>query len=275
MEKFWQAKDLLTEQGENIEIVEAFPASFEDLRRVHAESYLIKLSQSGLSERENSRLGFKSAPALFERCRYEVGGTLLAIRSALDHGLGANLAGGTHHAFPDNGQGFCLLNDVAVAIRKIQHSEHGVRVMVIDTDAHQGNGTHAIFRNDPTVFTYSIHVAKNYPSIKEPGDLDVGLDRWVTGEEYMQALAATLPNAVESFDPDLLIWISGADTHENDRFGQMRLTEDHMKLRDCFVLHLHRQLEIPTAVLYGGGYNRRDRYTAMLHAQTIRLAASM
>ncbi|MBV9672457.1 MAG: histone deacetylase, partial [Verrucomicrobia bacterium] len=179
----------------------------------------------------------------------------------------------THHAFPDNGQGFCLLNDVAVAIRKLQQSECSIRVMVIDTDAHQGNGTHAIFRNDPGVFTYSIHVAKNYPSIKEPGDLDVGLDRWVIGEEYLQALAATLPDAIEMFDPDLLIWISGADTHEDDRFGQMRLTASEMKMRDSFVLDLHRIFEIPTAVLYGGGYNRRNRYTAMLHAQTIRLAA--
>lgn len=141
-----------------------------------------------------------------------------------------------------------------------------------DTDAHQGNGTHAIFREDRRVFTYSIHVEKNYPTIKEPGNLDVGLPRWVSGSDYLVRLQETLPQAVEAFEPDLAVWISGADPHENDRFGQMRLTSADLDLRDRFVVSLCRDSEVPLTVLYGGGYNRTPGMTARLHANAVKTA---
>ena len=272
MEKFPQAYDLLVAEMPELEICRAPLASVEDLRRVHLEEYLVKLSHAGLNPSEAFRLGFEWTPELFVRCRYETGGTVAALAAALDDGVAANLAGGTHHAFPGRGLGFCLLNDVAVAIRRLHTERSGFRVLVADTDAHQGNGTHAIFRDDPRVFTYSIHVEKNYPTIKEPGDLDVGLPRWVDGAGYLAQLQETLPRVIEDFEPDLTVWISGADPHEDDRFGQMRLTRTDLDARDRFVASLCRDFEVPLAVLYGGGYNRVPGMTARLHADAVKTA---
>jgi acetoin utilization deacetylase AcuC-like enzyme len=272
MEKFPQAYEFLVAEMRSIEICPAPLASLEDLRRVHVEEYLIKLSHAGLSASEAFRLGFEWTPELFSRCRYETGGTVATLATALEEGVAANLAGGTHHAFPGCGLGFCLLNDVAVAIRRLHTKNPALRVLVADTDAHQGNGTHAIFRKDERVFTYSIHVEKNYPTIKEPGDWDVGLPRWVSGADYLARLEQTLPQAVEAFEPDLAVWISGADPHENDRFGQMRLTSTDLDVRDRLVASLCREFEVPLAVLYGGGYNRTPGMTARLHANSVKTA---
>jgi acetoin utilization deacetylase AcuC-like enzyme len=269
MEKFPQAHALLEREGPRLEVCKAPLATLEDLGRVHSEAYLVKLSQGGLSEAEAFRLGFKWSPELFTRCRYETGGTVAALSAALADGVSANLAGGTHHAFPDRGLGFCVLNDVAVGIRRLQAGSPEMKVLVVDTDAHQGNGTHAIFHQDSRVFTYSIHVEKNYPTVKEPGDLDIGLTRWVEGEPYLRELDQTLPAILEHFEPDLVIWISGADPHENDRFGQMCLSTHHLSERDRFVAELCRNYEVPLAALYGGGYNRQPGMTARLHANTV------
>ncbi len=267
MEKFGQAHALLRAAG--LPASAAPTAERIDLERVHAPAYLGKLATGGLSEGEEFRLGFKTSPALFARCRLETGGTVAALEAALVDGVAANLAGGTHHAFPGRASGFCLLNDVAVAIRRLHAGLPNLRVLVIDTDAHQGNGTHAIFREDGRVFTYSIHVEKNYPSIKEPGDLDVGLPRWVTGAVYLGRLAETLPPVFDGFDADLAVWISGADPHEDDRFGQMRLTTADLAERDRAVVTLCQRYEVPLAVLYGGGYNRVPGQTARLHTSTV------
>jgi acetoin utilization deacetylase AcuC-like enzyme len=205
----------------------------------------------------------------------ETAGTVAACRHALDHAMAANLAGGTHHAFPDRGLGYCVLNDVAVAIRDLHETRPDLRIFVADTDAHQGNGTHAIFRGDERVFTYSIHGGRNYPSAKEPGDLDVGLPREVSGDDYLAALADTLPSALTNFPCDLVIWISGADVHEQDRFGQMRLSTEQMIERDRMVLTWCCERHLPVAVLYGGGYHREPGMTARLHANTIETAAAI
>ena len=271
MEKFPLAYGMLLE-GKIIrheDVREVSVASVEALERVHARDYLERLSRGDLSPKEITVLGLPPSRELFERSSREVEGTRQALRAALEDGCSANLAGGTHHAFADHGEGFCALNDVAVGIRDLQVDLPKLKIMVIDTDAHQGNGNHALLGNDPRVFTYSIHVAANYPSRKVPGSLDVGLERFVTGAVYLEALRRTLSNALEHFKPDLAVWISGADPHQNDRFGQMKLTVRDMDERDQIVLSLVSQKNIPVATLYGGGYNRELANTARLHRNSV------
>jgi acetoin utilization deacetylase AcuC-like enzyme len=269
MEKFPQAYARLSETCPALRISSAEPVPYSDLLRVHTRDYLRGLELGMLAQ---NRTGFELSSTLFQRCRLETGGTISALEAALAEGLAANLAGGTHHAFPDRGAGFCLLNDVAVAIRVLRTRITQLRVLVIDTDAHQGDGTHFIFRDDPLVFTYSIHVGKNYPSRKEPGDLDVPLARFVSGEVYLAELRRSLPMVVDRFNPDVLIWVSGVDPHENDRFGQMQLRTEDLSSRDRFILELYRTYEIPMAILFGGGYNRAPGETGRLHAATVALA---
>ena len=227
-----------------------------------------------LSREALVRLGLPPCEELLTRSRRETAGTVAAMWAALEDGLACNLAGGTHHAFPDRGLGYCVLNDVAIAIRDLHAIDPERRVFVIDTDAHQGNGTNEIFASDKRVFTYSIHVGRNYPAEKKMGSLDVELPRFVSGAEYLQRLDATLPAAFERFAPDLAFWISGSDPHENDRFGQMRLSDADMAARDRAVLDLLTHARVPAVVLYGGGYNRDRVHTARLHANTIKMAES-
>ncbi len=274
MEKFPQARDLLVAENAHVQISPVAPAANRQLLRVHTSDYLLKLTHGTLDDNEVYKLGLPWQPRLLHRSSLETSATIAACHHALAHGMAANLAGGTHHAFPDRGLGYCVLNDAAVAIRDLHESNPRLRIFIADTDAHQGNGTHAIFRDDHRVFTYSIHGERNYPSAKEPGSLDVGLPREVSGKEYLAALADTLPAAMDQFPADLVIWISGADVHEQDRFGQMRLTTDQMATRDRQVIDWCLQRQLPVAVLYGGGYNREPGMTARLHANTITIAAT-
>ena len=275
MTKFPAAHGMLLESGVIGlgDVVEVEPVSRVHLERVHTPEYLDRLACGDLTAKEATVLGLPPSPELFVRCAREVEGTRRAMRAALEDGVAANLAGGTHHAFADRGEGFCALNDVAVGVRDLQTDHPDLRIMVVDTDAHQGNGTHALLGGDPRVFTYSIHVAANYPSRKVPGSLDVGLERFVSGAAYLEALRGSLPGAVESFCPDLAVWLSGVDPHQNDRFGQMQLTLRDMTERDAFVLSLFVPRKIPLAVLYGGGYNRELTNTARLHRNTVSAAA--
>jgi acetoin utilization deacetylase AcuC-like enzyme len=275
MEKFPRARDILVAGNTPIEIELVAAAPKRQLLRVHTSGYLQKLSEGTLDKTEVYKLGLPWQPRLLHRSSLETAATVAACRHALEHGMAANLAGGTHHAFPDRGLGYCVLNDVAVAIRDLHETQPDLRVFVVDTDAHQGNGTHAIFRGDGHVFTYSIHGERNYPSAKEPGDLDVGLPREVGGDDYLAALTSTLPAALDEFGADLVVWISGADVHEQDRFGQMRLTTEQMLARDRLVLSWCRGRNLPVAVLYGGGYHREPGMTARLHANTIEVAAAI
>jgi acetoin utilization deacetylase AcuC-like enzyme len=273
MEKFPQAHDLLVAKNAPVQISPIAPASNRQLLRVHTSDYLLKLAHGTLDGTEVYKLGLPWQPRLLHRSSLETAATIAACHHALAHGMAANLAGGTHHAFPDRGLGYCVLNDVAVAVRDLHETRPALRVFVADTDAHQGNGTHAIFRGDDRVFTYSIHGERNYPSAKEPGNVDVGLPREVSGDDYLAALADTLPAALDHFPADLVIWISGADVHEQDRFGQMRLTTEQMTNRDRLVVEWCLQRGLPLAVLYGGGYHREPGMTARLHANTITTAA--
>jgi acetoin utilization deacetylase AcuC-like enzyme len=271
MEKFPQAWELLVRDGwleeGMLEWVE--PCAEEDLRRVHSAEYLQAVGAGVLGEKEARVLGLPPGPELLRRSALETEGTVRACRAALMGGLGINLAGGTHHAFPDRGEGFCVLNDVAVAVRALQKEHHGVRVLVADTDAHQGNGTHAILGEEPSVFTYSIHVGANYPSRKVPGTLDVPLPRFAGGKEYLAALRATLLPALQRFNPDLVVWLSGADPHRNDRFGQLQLHLRDLQERDQLVVDWVRDRDCPLVVLYGGGYNRQAGDTARLHRNSV------
>ncbi len=250
------------------------PAPFDLVLRVHTNDYLEQIRTGSLDPRAALKLGLPACEALLTRSRLEVAGTLAATYAALTDGLACNLAGGTHHAFPDHGQGYCVLNDVAIAIRDLHVTRPELRVFVLDTDAHQGNGTHAIFAADQRVFTYSIHVGKNYPAVKTSGSLDVELPRYVGGADYLEQLEATLAPAFFDFAPDLVFWIAGADPHEHDRFGQMKLNDADFGARDEHILRLVTRTRTPTAILYGGGYNRDREHTARIHAATVLRAAT-
>ncbi len=273
MEKFPQAREILENENAPITVLPVAAASSRVLLRVHTSGYLRKLTHGNLEPSQISKLGLPWSARLLYRSSLETGGTIAACNAALRYGMAANLAGGTHHAFPDRGLGYCVLNDVAVAVRDLHVTQTALRVFVADTDAHQGNGTHFIFAGDERVFTYSIHGERNYPSTKEPGSLDVGLPRQVAGDDYLSALSSSLPDALDQFVPDLVIWISGADVHAEDRFGQMELTTEQMLERDRRVMIWCTERSIPLAVLYGGGYHRTPGMTARLHANTILLAA--
>lgn len=272
MDKFWRSAAMLASVA-TLKIEPAIPATDGDLRRVHPPDYLAKIREARLDRGEAIKLGLPAGPELLARSALEVGGTLQAVEAALTDGLACNLAGGTHHAFPDRGLGYCVLNDVAIAIRRRHRDQPDQRIFVVDTDAHQGNGTHGIFADDERVFTYSIHVGKNYPAHKTPGRLDVPLPRYVSGDEFLEQLESTLPDALHDFAPDLVFWIAGADLHREDRFGQMRLEDSHFAARDQLVLDLVTAARTPTAVLYGGGYNRDRIHTARLHADTVKRTA--
>jgi len=275
MDKFWRAEAMIRAAGvPGLSIRGIEPASFEQLLRVHTPEYLEQIRMGALDHVAALKLGLTASEALLTRSRLEVAGTLAATAAALEDGLACNLAGGTHHAFPDQGQGYCVLNDVAIAVREQHLSRPNLRVFVLDTDAHQGNGTHGIFAEDPRVFTYSIHVGKNYPSVKTPGSMDVELPRYVSGDAYLEALEGSLTTAMHAFAPDVVFWIAGADPHEDDRFGQMRLNDGHFAARDDLILNLVTRAGIPTVVLYGGGYNRDREHTARLHAATVLRTAS-
>jgi acetoin utilization deacetylase AcuC-like enzyme len=254
-----------------IEAIE--PVSFEDLLRVHTPGYLDSIRDGTLDRVAAIKLGLPASEALLTRSRLETAATVAALDAALVDGLACNLAGGTHHAFPDRGLGYCVLNDVAVAIRALHARQPARRVLVLDTDAHQGNGTHAIFADDDRVFTYSIHVGRNYPAVKTLGDLDVELERYADGATWLARLRETLPDVWTRFRPEAVVWIAGADLHVDDRFGQLRLTDVDFATRDAFILDLATTTATPMAILYGGGYNRDREHTARLHAATVLRAA--
>lgn len=277
MDKFRVSKDMLLESGviRPEEIVEVRMADAHILQRVHDRDYMQKIYSCAVDRKEELRLGLPVTPQLYTRSATEVEATRLACRAALEEGVAVCLAGGTHHAFREHGEGYCVFNDVAAAIRDLQDWRPGIKVMVVDTDAHQGNGTNAILQDDPRVFTYSIHVGKNYPTKKCNGTMDVETVRYVEGEMYLKQLFSTLAAALDVFMPDLVIWIAGADNHRNDRFGQMMLSLKDLQRRDEVLLKAMIRNRIPIAVLYGGGYNRQPEFTAKIHRNTVAMAKKL
>jgi acetoin utilization deacetylase AcuC-like enzyme len=274
MEKFRVSKDMLLEGGilRPEEIIEVQVAEPHLLRSVHEAGYIDRIYSGLLDRKEQLQLGLPVTPRLYHRSATEVEATRQTCHAALAEGVAVCLAGGTHHAFRGHGEGYCVFNDVAIAIRDLQLRQPGIKVMVVDTDAHQGNGTAAILGDDPRVFTYSIHVGKNYPTRKIAGSMDVETVRYVEGEMYLKQLFGTLAGALDAFAPDLVIWIAGADNHRNDRFGQMHLSVKDIQRRDEVLLRAFIRNRVPVAVLYGGGYNRQPEFTAKIHRNTVATA---
>ncbi len=277
MEKFRVAKDMLLDGGvlRPEEIVEVKAVEPHLLKAVHDDVYIGRIYSGTLDRKEQIQLGLPVTPQLYTRSATEVEATRLTCHAALLEGVSVCLAGGTHHAFRGHGEGYCVFNDIAVAIRDLQAKQPGIRIMVVDTDAHQGNGTAALLQGDPRVFTYSIHVGKNDPAQKVNGSMDVETVRYVEGEMYLKQLFGTLANALDTFAPDLVIWVAGADNHRNDRFGQMHLSVKDLQRRDEVLLRAFIRNRVPVAVLYGGGYNRQAEFTAKIHRNTVATAKKL
>jgi acetoin utilization deacetylase AcuC-like enzyme len=249
-------------------------ASVEAIRLVHTDRYIDALVNGTLGEAEQRRIGLPWSEHLVERSFRAVGGTVEAATAALDLGVAMNLAGGTHHAFPDHGEGFCVFNDVAVAIRMLQRDGRIRRAAVIDLDVHQGNGTHAIFRGDQSVFTFSMHGGKNYPFHKVAGTLDVELADGTGDDDYLNTLSHHLPRVLAASAPDLVIYLAGSDPHEGDRLGRLRLTFDGLARRDAMVMDACREVGIPVAITIAGGYGRNIADSVTAHVNTVRIAAA-
>jgi acetoin utilization deacetylase AcuC-like enzyme len=251
------------------ELIVPHAATDEEILRVHDPEYLRRVAAGELDRAEMRRIGFPWSPAMVERSRRSAGGTIEACRAALEEGAAVNLAGGTHHAFRDRGEGYCVFNDAAIAARAMQAEGRVERVVVIDCDVHQGNGTAAVFAGDPTVFTFSIHGRNNFPFHKERSDLDVELPDGAADAEYLHALEAGLDRAVPAARADLAIYVSGADPHERDRLGRLKVSRAGLLERDGQVFARCRRAGLPVAVVMAGGYNVDVTETVEVHLQTV------
>lgn len=268
MSKYTLVREILLERGliAAADVVQPAEAPLEALERVHAREYLERVARGTLGAAEIRRLGVPWSAQLWRRSRLAVQGTIDAAMRALAEGLSANLAGGTHHAFADHGEGFCVLNDVAVAIRALQAAGRIERALVVDLDVHQGNGTAAIFAADPRVFTLSVHAENNYPAAKARSTLDVGLADGTGDEAYLRALAAHLPAVLERAAPHIVFYLAGVDVAKGDRYGRFALSDDGIRARDRYVLAQARAAHCPLVITLAGGYAPTPRRTAELHA---------
>ncbi|HEY9094994.1 MAG TPA: histone deacetylase, partial [Hydrogenophaga sp.] len=280
MAKYSQLRERLAREAPQVRFEQARAATDGELALVHTPAYIAAVAGGGLSAAAQREIGFPWSPAMAERARRSVGATLQAARAAMaGDGLAANLAGGTHHAYADKGSGFCVFNDVAVAARLMQ-AEHArrfrkgaaLRVAIVDLDVHQGNGTARIFAEDEAVFTFSMHGAKNFPFRKEPSDLDVDLPDGCDDAAYLQALEVALGAMADRFDPGLVLYLAGADPHEGDRLGRLKLTYDGLEARDRRVMDWAWQRRIPLALCMAGGYGTDLSTTVQVQVNTYRVA---
>ena len=274
VEKYTLLRQRLVEAGliAPEELVMATPVSDGQLGRAHDLEYIRRLESGELTGQEIRRIGLPWSPELVLRSRYAVGATIAASRTAMRDGVAATLGGGTHHAGRAHGEGYCLFNDAAVAARVMQAEGRARRVVVIDCDVHQGNGTAEIAGGDPTIFTFSIHGEKNFPFRKIAGDLDIGLPDGTGDEAYLAALQPGLEQALLLARANLAIYLAGADAHANDRLGRLALTKAGLAERDRLVLSRCRQAGLPVAVVMAGGYGRHIEDTVGIHLQTIQIA---
>jgi acetoin utilization deacetylase AcuC-like enzyme len=273
MRKYSRLRDRLTQELPAVVMREAPAASDGELALVHTPAYIQGVATGALEPALQREIGFPWSPAMAERARRSVGATVAAARDALTQGVAGNLAGGTHHAYAHKGGGFCVFNDIAVTARLMQaeawrHQRQTLKVAVIDLDVHQGNGTAHVFANDPSVFTLSLHGEKNFPFRKEPSDLDVGLPDGCTDEPYLAALYQALQSLQDRFDPQLVIYLAGADLHEGDRLGRLKLTMDGMQARDRVVMDWAWQRRLPVVLCMGGGYGHDIETTVQVQMQT-------
>jgi len=294
MGKYAKVRDGLVTRGliGPAALVEPAPAGWEDLALVHTTEYLEKTRNGSFRASELALLELPWSPEVAEGFRLMAGGTIAAARLAVEarrrreRGAGgadagaprlaaaANLGGGFHHAFPSHGEGFCLYNDVAVAVRVLQRDGTISRAAVVDVDVHQGNGTAFIFEGDASVFTFSIHQEHNYPHVKPRGSLDVGLPDGTGDREYLHALERALP-AVLASRPDLIVYVAGADPYVEDQLGGLCLTYEGLRGRDFLVLSAARDAGVPAVIVFAGGYARRVEDTAAIHIATIEEAVRL
>lgn len=249
------------------------PASDAQIVLAHDRAYLERAKAGTLADSEIRRIGFPWSVQMVERSRRSSGATIAACRAALRDGTACNLAGGTHHAFADAGAGFCVFNDAAIAARVMQAEGRAERVVVIDCDVHQGDGTAVIFRGDPSVFTFSIHGRSNFPFVKATSDLDVELDDGTGDRSYLQALAPALEQAIDRSRADLAIYLAGADPYLHDRLGRLALSQQGLLERDRLVFEACRRASLPVAVAMAGGYAEPIEDTVEIHYRTVETAA--
>lgn len=275
MGKFPALRYVLQREGliRDEDVVEPREADWSDLLLVHDRTYLARLAEGTLSKQEVRRMGLPWSGALVRRSRLAVQGTINAAMMALLDGISANLAGGTHHAFRTHGAGFCVLNDVAVAIRVLQRSQWIRRALVVDLDVHQGDGTASIFAGDDSVFTFSMHGAKNFPFQKQLSSLDIALEDGTDDDVYLSQLDGHLPSIIDRFRPDLLFFLAGIDVLTGDRFGRIALSRKGLQERDARVIETCHRKGLPITLLLSGGYARTPDATADLHAVSHREAA--
>ncbi|MFM8864163.1 MAG: histone deacetylase, partial [Limnohabitans sp.] len=273
MRKYSRLRDRLAGELPGVRFFEAPAASDGELALVHTPAYIQGIAQGTLEAAFYREIGFPWSPAMAERARRSVGASVAAARAALAEGLAGNLAGGTHHAYAHTGGGVCVVNDSAVSARLMQaevwrERKHKLPVAVIDLDVHQGNGTAHIFAKDPSVFTLSLHGEKNFPFRKEPSDLDVGLPDGCSDEAYLQALHQALAELEGRFEPGMVIYLAGADAHEGDRLGRLKLSLDGMAARDRVVFDWAWQRRLPLVLCMGGGYGHDIETTVEVQVQT-------
>lgn len=272
--KYRLIKEILLRDGiaQPEDISEPPAASEDEIALVHDRDYIRKLQTGKLSYVEILRMEIPYSPELVRAVWLAAGGSILAGRLALRDGTCANIGGGFHHAFPDHGEGFCVLHDVAIAIRTLQKENAIERAMTVDVDVHQGNGTAAIFAGDPSVFTLSIHQANSYPYPKPPSSLDINVEDGTGDEEYLRELEKGLDAALSGFQPELIFYVAGADPYREDQLGGLKLTIEGLEKRDRLVFEKARAKKIPIAVTLAGGYARKVEDTVAIHATTIRIA---
>ena len=244
----------------------------EEILLTHSQEYLHKLETQSLSKKEIRNIGFPMTTELVERGKYIAKGTFDCAMYAREHGVALNIAGGTHHAFADHGEGFCVFNDIAIASNLLLSQNISSKILIIDLDVHQGNGTAHIFKDEPRVFTFSMHGEKNYPVRKEQSDLDIGVPDKTEDAPYIALLKDTLPRLIEDVNPDFVFYLSGVDILATDKLGRLAMTIDGCKERDRFVFEQCKRYNIPVAVSMGGGYSEDIRFIIDAHANTFRLA---
>jgi len=272
MEKYSRLRDLVATQA-GIELVEAPPATDTQILYAHDPSYLINVIEGKLSAQEQREIGFPWSEKMVERSRRSAGATVAAAKTALQEGVAANLAGGTHHAYRDAGSGFCVFNDSAIAARTLQKEiSPSLKIAIVDLDVHQGNGTAAILKNDASIFTLSIHGENNFPFKKEESDLDLGLADGCNDETYLLALGQCLDQLHTRFEADFIIFLAGADPHEGDRLGRLLVSREGMRKRDETVFQYALDRQIPIAFSMAGGYGKEIESTVDIHFQTIKTA---
>jgi acetoin utilization deacetylase AcuC-like enzyme len=247
-------------------------ASTAELLRVHTAEYVRDVIEGTLPAEVERAIGLPWSPGLVERSRRSVGGTIAAARAALTDGVAVNLAGGTHHAFADRGSGYCVFNDVAVAVRALQEEGRVRHAVILDLDVHQGDGTAAIFAGDPSVFTLSVHGARNFPLRKQRSDLDIELDDGTGDAAYLAAVERGVAEAIERSGAEIAFYLAGADPYEGDRLGRMKVTRGGLAARDALVFDACRESGLPVAVSLAGGYAKDIRDTVAIQAETVRAA---